>query len=84
MPPSEAAALPLVLALRALSGLPARAPAYLDPGTGSFILQLLIAGFLGLVLAVKIFWNRIVAFFRRTSSEAKPAQEGTQEATDGR
>ncbi len=85
MPQSEAAAMPLVLAVSALFALPAKAPAYLDPGTGSFVLQLLIAGFLGLVLAIKIFWNRIVTFFRRApSGEAKPAQESSQESADGR
>lgn len=44
--------------------------AYLDPGSGSFILQILIAGFLGFLLSAKIFWARILAFF----SGSKPAE----------
>ena len=37
--------------------------AYIDPGTGSYIIQLLIAAFIGLSLGVKIFWKKIRAFF---------------------
>ena len=36
---------------------------YLDPGTGSYVLQMLIAGLAGALLAVKIFWQNIIAFF---------------------
>ncbi len=43
---------------------PLRTQAYLNPGTGSYILQLVIAGLLGGALAVRLFWGRIVAFFR--------------------
>ncbi len=37
--------------------------AYLDPGTGSYILQLVIAGILGGLFAVKIFWVKVKSFF---------------------
>ncbi len=37
--------------------------AYLDPGTGSYILQLVIAGILGGLFAVKMFWVKIKSFF---------------------
>ena len=39
------------------------AQAYIDPGTGSFIIQLLIAGFLGGLYALKVFWKQVVGFF---------------------
>ncbi len=39
------------------------AHAYIDPGSGSYILQLVIAGLLGAGFAVKIYWKRIRAFF---------------------
>ena len=39
------------------------AHAYIDPGTGSMVLQLVLAGLAGLGLALKIFWRRLVAFF---------------------
>ena len=38
------------------------AHAYLDPGTGSYVLQLLIAGVLGASFAIKMSWRRIKAF----------------------
>ena len=38
---------------------------YLDPGTGSFIIQMLLAGLLGIAVAVRIYWKKIVAFFNR-------------------
>jgi drug/metabolite transporter (DMT)-like permease len=41
----------------------ANAHAYLDPGTGSYILQMLVAGLLGAAFAIKIFWMRIRRFF---------------------
>jgi hypothetical protein len=36
--------------------------AYLDPGTGSYIFQLAIAGIAGALLAIKIFWQKIKKF----------------------
>lgn len=41
------------------------AHAYIDPGSGSYILQLIIAGLLGAAFAVKIYWKRIKTFFSR-------------------
>jgi hypothetical protein len=38
---------------------PLKAYAYLDPGTGSYIFQLIIAALLGGLFAVKLFWNKI-------------------------
>jgi hypothetical protein len=43
---------------------PARAEAYVDPGTGSYVLQLLIAGFLGALFALKVFWHKMIGFFK--------------------
>jgi hypothetical protein len=36
---------------------------YIDPGTGSYIFQMLIAGLLGALFALKIFWGRLKLFF---------------------
>ena len=38
---------------------------YLDPGTGSYIIQLLIGGLLGGVFAIGMFWKRVIAFVKR-------------------
>jgi len=42
---------------------PKNALAYLDPGTGSYFLQIVIAGLVGAIVSIKIFWVRIKAFF---------------------
>ena len=39
--------------------------AYLDPGTGSIIIQVIIGVAVGGLFAVKIFWNRIKTFFKK-------------------
>lgn len=50
---------------------PKDAYAYLDPGTGSYILQLLIAALLGGLFAVKLYWKRIKIFFKNLFSRGK-------------
>jgi len=39
------------------------AQAYLDPGSGSLIIQLVIAALLGLAVTVRIFWTNILVWF---------------------
>jgi len=48
---------------------PLRPQAYLDPGSGSFLLQLLIAGLVGAGFLIKGYWGKITAFFRRDKSK---------------
>ena len=43
------------------------ASAYIDPGSSSFIVQILIGAFAGIGLAVATFWRRIRLFFSRKS-----------------
>ncbi len=38
--------------------------AYIDPGTGSYILQVVIAALLGALVSLRIYWARIKAFFK--------------------
>ena len=38
--------------------------AYLDPGTGSIILQVLLGGVAGLLLAGKLYWHRLLVVLR--------------------
>ena len=37
--------------------------AYLDPGTGSMILQVLLGGVAGLALAGKLCWHKLLSLF---------------------
>ena len=41
--------------------------AYIDPGTGSYLVQVVIAGLLGILLSLKIYWARIKAFLKERS-----------------
>ena len=50
---------------------PQAAYAYLDPGTGSYIFQLIIAVLIGGLFAVKLFWNKIKLFFKNLFSRGK-------------
>ncbi len=44
---------------------------YLDAGTGSYMIQIIIASLAGGALALKIFWRRIYSFFKRDPSKSK-------------
>lgn len=37
---------------------------YIDPGTGSLILQVAISSFIGGLFIIKVFWKRVSAFLR--------------------
>jgi hypothetical protein len=55
--------------------------AYLDPGTGSMLVQLIVGGVAAAAVAVKLFWYRILRFLRIRKDEpglsaAKPAPDG--------
>lgn len=50
------------------------AHAYIDPGSGSVAVQAILAGFLGFLLALKIYWKKIVSFFRRGEKTEKENQ----------
>lgn len=53
----------LLFSLLAVFAVPALA--YVDPGTGSLMFQLLIAGIAGAIFSIKLFWKKIKAFFTR-------------------
>ena len=56
---------------------PAQAHAYLDPATGSIVLQMLMGGVAGAALLVKVGWRRFLGIFGRgqqsTSEDDRPA-----------
>ncbi len=52
--------------------------AYLDPGTGSMVLQLLLGGIAGAVVILKLYWRRFVGLFRGNApeeSEHSPSED---------
>ncbi len=53
---------------------PRKSYAYLDPGTGSYFIQILLAGLFTVSVALKMFWQKIIAFLsglfpKRTKNE---------------
>lgn len=55
---------------------PASAYAYIDLGTGSYIIQILLGGLLGGLLGLKIYWKKILSFFRRSPQRNDEPHEG--------
>ena len=39
--------------------------AYLDPGSGSMLLQVLLGGFAAVGVVAKLYWHRVTALFHR-------------------
>lgn len=53
---------------------------YLDPGSGSMLVQILIATLLGAAVAIRMFWGRIKSFFKGGSAEdTAQAEDETQD-----
>ena len=51
--------------------------AYLDPGSGSMLLQLILGGVAGLVVVFKLYWGRCLSFLgiRKKSNDANETSE---------
>jgi hypothetical protein len=56
--------------LIALLLIPVSAVAYLDPTTGSMLISAIVGLFASLALAIKTYWYRIKAFFKRKPAES--------------
>jgi hypothetical protein len=54
-----------------LLGVVPSAHAYIDPGSGSMLLQLLLGGAAGLVVLIKLYWQRFLALFGGGEKEAE-------------
>jgi len=49
--------------------------AYLDPGSGSYLFQIIIAALLSVSFLLKAFWQRIKLFFSGLFSEKRKGQK---------
>jgi hypothetical protein len=53
--------------------------AYLDPGSGSMIVQLLVGGVAAVGVSLRLFWRRILSFLRvRRDEPETPVQQDTR------
>ncbi len=55
--------------------------AYLDPGSGSMILQILAGGLAAVAVAAKLYWGRLLTFLRiRKPEDVSVRQEQADSA----
>ncbi len=54
----------IILSLIVIS-VPQTAFAYIDPSTGSMVIQILIAAFAAVGYTAKVYWSKIKAFFKK-------------------
>jgi hypothetical protein len=65
-----------------LVGIPQNASAYIDLGTGSYLLQVLAGVFLGGLYILKVYWKRLTLFFhprKKDATETEPKAESERE-----
>ena len=48
-----------------------KAHAYLDPGTGSIILQAIVGAFAAFFTSIYIFWNKVKNFYKKIFKKIK-------------
>ena len=53
------------------------AQAYLDPSTGSMVVSAIVGIFASIALALKTYWYRIKAFFRRGDKQGSDSDSGS-------
>lgn len=58
---------------------PRQAHAYLDPGTGSYFFQMLIAGLLGSLFFVKSIIKGVKEFFKSISKKRTSSRESNED-----
>ena len=66
----------VLLSVAALLLFPREAQAYLDPGSGSLIVQALLAAFFSLALVIKVYWRKIKLFVGGLFSTGPKVRDG--------
>jgi hypothetical protein len=56
--------------------------AYLDPGSGSMILQIIAGGLAAVAVTAKLYWGRLMRFLRIRKDEPEAGDTGTARGTD--
>ena len=60
---------PFGLFTSVLLNIPGKENAYLDPGSGSFIIQIIIASLVGAGFLLRGYWSKLINLFKGTNSE---------------
>lgn len=63
----------LFIILLVFSSMPAMA--YLDPGTGSYLIQFLLAGIFGFIFYMKLYWAKIKSYFHKSETPINESEE---------
>lgn len=71
---------PWLVALVLLGSVSGEARAYIDPGTGSLLIQGFIAAVAGAMAALRLYWGRVKAFLARRPPAAADERETTTAA----
>ena len=58
--------------------------AYLDPGTGSIIIQGVIAAVVGGLIVIKVYWYKLKSFFSTRESKTDRSISDSKSADAGR
>jgi membrane associated rhomboid family serine protease len=56
-------------------------PPYIDPGTGSIVIQAVIGGLVAGLVAIGLFWKRVKAFFSRLFSMGRKEEKDEESDT---
>jgi hypothetical protein len=56
--------------------------AYLDPGSGSMILQIIAGGVAAVAVTAKLYWNKLLRFFHIKKDEPETASTEASRSTD--
>ena len=66
-------AVPFIASWLLLSVLVTPAFAYIDPGSGGMMMQLLLGGFAGVVVLLRLYWQRFTTFIglRKADSDTR-------------
>ena len=56
--------------------------AYLDPGSGSMILQIIAGGMAAVAVTAKLYWNRLLKFLHIKKDEPETPEADQARSTD--
>ncbi len=57
-------------------------PLYLDPTAAGLGLQMLLAGAVGGLVTIRLFWGRVFSLFRRTEQETEETVATSEESRE--